>query len=168
MQLLVIRHAIAEDRDAWAASGRDDSDRPLTQEGRRRMRRGARGLRRILPQLPLLATSPLLRARETAAIVNAVYEGDPATEETLILVPSARLTDFIPWLAERAERSIVGVVGHEPHLSTLVSWLLTGRTQPILKLRKGAACLISFEERIASGAGTLDWLLSPGQLRRQG
>lgn len=168
MELLVIRHAIAEDRRAWIAEGRDDAERPLTREGRRRMRRAARGLRRIVPELPLLACSPLMRARETAMIVNAAYDGTPAGEETPVLLPGAPLTDFLPWLATRREHGLVGVVGHDLHLSSLVSWLLTGRARPLLELRKGAACLLSFEHRIGSGAACLRWLLQPSQLRRLG
>ena len=53
MQLLVIRHAIAEDREVFGNEGRPDSDRPLTEYGRRRMRKNARGLRRISPRLDL-------------------------------------------------------------------------------------------------------------------
>ena len=49
MRLLFIRHAIAEDRDEWAKSGRPDAERPLTDRGRERMRRAARGLTRLLP-----------------------------------------------------------------------------------------------------------------------
>lgn len=38
MQLLVIRHGIAEEADAFAATGKDDSRRPLTKAGKRKMK----------------------------------------------------------------------------------------------------------------------------------
>src|SRR4029079_14353095 len=69
MRLLVIRHAIAEDRDEFANTGRPDGERPLTDAGRRRMRRNARGLRRLVGKFDVLATSPFTRAAETARIV---------------------------------------------------------------------------------------------------
>ena len=166
MQLLVIRHAIAEDSDAWIAAGKDDGERPLSKDGRRRMKRGARGLRSIVPAIDVLATSPLVRARETAAIIEVAYDGTPAGEETDVLLPSARLTDFVPWLAGHRERPVVAIIGHESHLSSLVSWLLTGRTQPILDIRKGGACLLHFPGEIESGAAKLEWLATAGQLRR--
>ncbi|HEX7242015.1 MAG TPA: histidine phosphatase family protein, partial [Longimicrobiaceae bacterium] len=75
MQLLVVRHAIAEDREEFARTGADDSLRPLTPEGRRRMRRAARGLRRLVPRLGLLASSPLTRAAQTAQILAEAYGG---------------------------------------------------------------------------------------------
>ncbi len=168
MELLVIRHAIAEDKNRWAEEGHDDADRPLTKDGRRRMRRVARGLRRLVPELPLLATSSLLRARETAAIVNAAYEGAPANDVSEALHPEAAFADFLPWIDSREEYPLVGVVGHDPHLSSLVSWLLTGRTRSFLELKKGGACLLSFPQLIGSGRAQLRWALPPGQLRRLG
>jgi phosphohistidine phosphatase len=58
MQLLIVRHAIAMEREEFAKTGRPDSDRPLTDTGRRRMRKNARGLQRISPHPDLIATSP--------------------------------------------------------------------------------------------------------------
>ena len=43
MKLLIVRHAIAEDRAEFARINDDDGLRPLTKDGRRRMKRGAAG-----------------------------------------------------------------------------------------------------------------------------
>ena len=51
MKLLVIRHAIAEDRDEFAYTGRPDAERPLTKQGRERMRRAAAGLAAEAPRI---------------------------------------------------------------------------------------------------------------------
>ncbi|HUA22716.1 MAG TPA: histidine phosphatase family protein, partial [Steroidobacteraceae bacterium] len=66
MQLLILRHAIAFPRDAkrWP----DDAKRTLTMEGAKRARRAAAGLKRMTKQPTLVLTSPLVRARDTAAI----------------------------------------------------------------------------------------------------
>jgi len=68
MDLLVIRHAIAGDRAEWAKTGRPDQERPITNEGRERMAVNAQALRRLVPELDLLATSPFVRAVETADV----------------------------------------------------------------------------------------------------
>ena len=81
MKLLLIRHAPAELRETTAATGRDDGERPLTDRGRRRMRRTAKALPRVVPALDVLATSPLTRAAQTAAIVSKAY-GDLKPIET--------------------------------------------------------------------------------------
>ena len=73
MYLLVIRHAAAMEKEQFARTGRSDDERPLTPAGKKEMARVARGLRRLVPKLDALAPSPLVRARDTAAIVARAY-----------------------------------------------------------------------------------------------
>jgi phosphohistidine phosphatase len=164
MQLLVIRHAIAESREEFAATGQADDLRPLTRAGRSRMRRGARGLRTQVPEIQLLASSPLARAIQTVELVAAAYAHMP-WEETEVLRPDATFPAFLTWLRRQRDREIVAIVGHEPHLSSLVGWLLTGDRRPLLQLKKGAACLLDFPSAPRRGDATLRWSLTPAQLR---
>ena len=130
------------------------------------MARGAKGLRRAVPRIDVLSTSPLTRAAQTAAIVADAYGGAEA-EVADELLPSARYKDFMRWLRARADADVVAAVGHEPHLSGLATLLLTGRSEPpVLELKKGAACLLDFPEAVGPSKATLLWALTPGQLRR--
>ncbi len=165
MQLLIIRHAIAEDRDHWSLSGHPDAERPLTGDGKRRMRRGAAGLRALVPRIGALATSPLVRARDTAAIVAREY-GDIPVETVAELAPERGADDLLPWLRGHGPDAVTAVVGHEPGLGCLVGWLLTGRHQSFVELKKGGACLLEFDDPPAAGNATLLWSLTPGQLRK--
>lgn len=167
MELLVIRHAIAEEREAWAQTGRPDEDRPLTADGARKMRRNMRGLVRVARRPDVLATSPLARAAQTAEIVSRAWE-DVAPVPVPALAPDGRRTAVLTWLRGLGEVETVAVVGHEPSLSQLVTWLLTGLAESRLELKKGSACLLRFGGRPASGRATLVWSLAPGQLRRLG
>ena len=167
MHLLIIRHAVAEERETWAATGEPDERRPLTDEGRKKMRRAARGLRRLVPELSLLGASPLPRAAQTADIVATAY-GDLTPLTIGALTPERSPADFLSWLRDAAPgHDVIAAVGHEPHLSGLVSWLLTGRAAPsLVELRKGAACLLRFEDEVPQkGKACLEWLLQPRQLR---
>lgn len=170
-QLLVIRHAIAEDRERFARTGEDDARRPLTADGRKRMRKGAAGLRAIVPEIALLATSPFTRAAETAVILVDAYEGLDAIELDE-LTPEASPTRFLAWFTSLKPlgdgTAPVAIVGHEPHLSSLVTWLVSGKTRPVLALRKGGACLIEFDGAIERGGGQIIWVLTPAQLRKLG
>jgi phosphohistidine phosphatase len=168
MNLLVIRHAIAEDREVFAASGRSDDQRPLTEAGRSKMRRAAEGLRLTCPRVAVLASSPLLRARETAEIVA------PALRVTRVeiveaLRPDRAFEELTDWLrgrvAPNGEDIAAAVVGHEPHLSGLVTWLMTGSSESRIELKKGGACLLEFDRAPAAGAAILRWALTPSQLR---
>jgi phosphohistidine phosphatase len=164
MKLIVIRHAIAGDREEFARTGMPDALRPLTAEGRKRMRRGARGLRELVPRLDVLAASPLTRAVQTAEIVAAEY-GGMACVNVPELAPEAVPDSLVPWLRGQGAGSSVAVVGHEPHLGFLVGWLLTGRHQSFVELKKGAACLLEFDDPPGAGNAVLRWALAPGQLR---
>lgn len=174
MNLLVVRHAIAEDKERFAATGRSDDQRPLTEEGREKMRRAAEGLKQVARRAHLLASSPLLRARETAELIAPALRV-PRIELVDALRPDQRYEDFLTWLRDREspnakdeedDERTIAIVGHEPHLSGLVTWLMTGRTESRLELKKGAACLLEFPRTPASGAAVLRWALTPAVLRQ--
>jgi len=167
MRLLVVRHAIAEDREAFARSHKDDSTRPLTPDGRRKMERAALGLKELVPELDVLAASPYKRAIETAEIIAGAY-GGPSVERVPDLAPGAGVDRVVSWLADRHARGSVAVVGHEPDLGQLVCALLASTNGPFLELRKGAACLLELAGPVTRGAATLDWFLGPKHLRLLG
>ena len=54
------------------------------------------------------------------------------------------------------------VVGHEPHMSSLVSYILTGRVSWLIDMKKGALVSIDLSP---SGRGRLLWAMAPRQLR---
>jgi phosphohistidine phosphatase len=167
MDLLLIRHADAGDAAEFAGSGRPDDERPLSDEGRRKMRQVARGLREVVPKIAVLASSPLVRARETAEIVAAEFDG-LETETAPALRPGEPPAALAQWLERRRPGGVAAVVGHEPHLSETVGWLVTGTARSILELKKGAACLLSCDAAWGAGAAVLRWALAPGQLRALG
>ena len=170
MKLLVIRHAIAEDKEAFAATGQSDDLRPLTQAGRAKMRRGAEGIRTICPRVAVLASSPLVRARETAEIVAPAL-GIARVEIVDALRPERPFDELVAWLHRRVAPNdqeadpTIAVVGHEPHLSGLVTWLMTSGRDSRVELKKGAACLLYFEGAPRAGEALLRWSLTPSQLR---
>jgi phosphohistidine phosphatase len=164
MDLLVLRHAIAEDREAFAESGKDDAQRPLTDYGRRRMRKNVRGLRRVAPAPAVIAASPLRRAQDTARIVADAF-GIEKVETVDALSPDRKSRDLLAWLSRQEADSVVAVVGHEPHLGTLITWLVGGRESPNAELKKGGACLLRLGDRPAAGTAVLQWLVTPAQLR---
>jgi phosphohistidine phosphatase len=126
MQLLLIRHADAGDRDP--ALWPDDSLRPITEKGRRRHRRMAKRLkrRRLVPTL--LLASPWMRAWQSAQLV-AEYAGGPAPLAAPPLAAPPVLADLRAAVGAPPPEAMVAVVGHEPWLSELASLLLTGEPE---------------------------------------
>lgn len=164
MDLVIIRHAIAEDRIKFARSGRPDAERPLTAEGRRKFKRSLKGLRRASPKVSVIATSPYARAAETCRLAMRVFP-----KARVVTLPALRHRGdnrlVIRWLAGQPRGAAAGIVGHEPDLSRLTA-LLLGSGAPPVAYKKGGAALITFAGRAAAGVGTLEWLLTPALLRR--
>lgn len=159
MQLVLIRHARAEERMLF----KRDRTRALTQDGQRHMRKAARGLHALLPGLTQIATSPLLRARQTAEIVAAGYAGID-TVSLPALSPGAAPRAVLAWLRAQPAEATLALVGHEPDLGLLAGWLLSGKQTGFVQFKKGAAALIEFADAPAAGQGTLAWLLTAAQL----
>jgi phosphohistidine phosphatase len=167
VDLLVIRHAIAGDRREWGQSGKPDEERPVTTEGRAKMRAAARGLAVAIPTIDVLATSPYARARQTADILHAQYGGSEPVEAA-VLAHGGSPPEVLAWITRHQDRGVVAIVGHEPDLGELIGWLLSGESAAPVPLKKGGACLLRFDAAPAVGAATLVWLLTPKLLRRLG
>jgi phosphohistidine phosphatase len=168
MDIVVVRHGIAVDRDEAAKTAMADAERPLTEKGRRRMKRCARGIARLVPGVERIVSSPLVRAVETARMVRRAYDDDVGFSEEAALLPDAPPSDLGSVLAEGLVAPIVVVVGHEPHLGRFIGWAVTGQAREFVELGKGGACLLRFEGAPGAGIGRLIWLLPPRELRRVG
>lgn len=167
MRVLIVRHAKAESRAVSGLIGKKDAARPLTDAGRRNMRKAVKGLHTLVSKLDVLAASPLVRAQETASIISKRYAGMPVTELAL-LAPGRSPQALLDWLREQPLSATVALVGHEPDLGIFASYLLSGSKESFITLKKGAACLIELTEAPVAGAAKLEWLLQPGELRELG
>lgn len=162
MDLLIVRHAIAFERDPgrWP----DDRDRPLRPQGRRRAQRAAKGLERIAQRPHCLLTSPLARARQTAALLSECA-GWPEPLQCAALAPGTAPESVLRALQCRPER-LIAIVGHQPDLGELLAHSLPGTLQPrAIELKKFGAALVSFDGAVVRGGARLRWLLTPRLLR---
>jgi phosphohistidine phosphatase len=165
MKILLIRHARAEERVGLLDFGHRDEDRRLTDSGRKDMGKAVRGLRKIAPDLDVLATSPLVRACQTAEIVAKVFSG-PNVQEEADLSPGGAAKALLGWLRKQEVEACVALVGHEPGLSEFAGYLLTGETRSLIEFKKGAVCLLESDGVPTAGKCRLTWALAPGQLRK--
>jgi phosphohistidine phosphatase len=154
VRCLVLRHAPAE-------SGFPDADRPLSAAGVALVRNLRGPLQSLVPDVTLIAHSPLRRARETAALVAEVFS--VPTDETDVLAPGA-LDGLFGWLSTRMQT--IAVVGHEDDLSHWVCHALTGQAGRFFHFERAGACLLDFQGQPRPGAARLLWLLSPDHLVR--
>lgn len=166
MEVYIVRHAIAGERDPerWP----DDRLRPLTPRGVKRFRRAARGVRRLAPSVNVVLSSPFTRAWQTAELL-ANEAGWPAPERCDALAAGRTPAEVVMALRTRGMSDTVALVGHEPYLSELVSYLLTGSGAGArLELRKGAVVALGLQGRVEPGTAVLRWLLQPRALRALG
>jgi phosphohistidine phosphatase len=115
MRLVLVRHA-------EAAPGHPDESRVLTPAGRDQARELGDRLRAEGVSPDAVLSSPLLRARETAA---ALGFGQPHTVDAL--APGATADDVRAAVADRGETVVV--VGHQPDCS-LITAALRGGAEP--------------------------------------
>lgn len=170
MQLLLIRHGIAVDPDKFAATGAAEPERPLTDRGVKRAKRAARGLRRTLDQVDLIATSPFRRAVQTAKVFSKMFAGVQVPEIVTIeaLAPGSEPQLILEWLQQHDAQATIALVGHEPDMSRLTAFLTTGGSADFTRFGKAGAALVRCPNLPAPGNMELVWLLSPPILRRLG
>lgn len=163
MNLYILRHGKAAERSRkW----HPDSTRPLTRDGEKKMLAAAAGMKTLDVSFDLILTSPYIRAFRTAEIVAGVFESKKLFE-TKNLVPDAEPESVIEEIKQNfAALQEIALVGHEPFLSRLVSFLLSGRDNLSINLRKGALCKISVEKLEAGPCGCLEWMMTSKQLSR--
>ena len=162
MDLLIVRHAIAFDRDRnrW----RDDGERPLSPAGIRRARKAAAGLKQFSSRPDRLLTSPLVRATQTAQILTDVA-GWPAAVEIPELSPGEPALGILELLS-RERSKLTAVVGHQPDLGHLLSACLLGGARTLrIEMKKNAVACVSFSGRPRPGHAALLWLATPKMLR---
>jgi phosphohistidine phosphatase len=118
MQLYLVRHA-------EAAGGEPDELRPLTAAGREQARSLGIQLRDSGVRPDAILTSPLLRARETGALVGRELGVEPTADERL--APGATAEAIMSAVSDRGDTVVV--VGHQPDCSRIAA-ALTGGPEP--------------------------------------
>lgn len=152
MNLYILRHAWAGHfgDPAWP----NDALRPLSDEGRDRFAQVAQELaeRGVAPRV--IATSPLVRCRETAEILAEHVPGEVDVVEIEALLPGSDLAAAILWTA--SQQGDVAWVGHAPDVGDFVGGLIGGDSAAV-RFAKGACAAIRFDGPCALGAGELHW-----------
>jgi phosphohistidine phosphatase len=160
MDIYILRHGIAVERGT--AGYKKDSDRPLTKEGVEKMEQIAEAMLALGLHVDLILSSPYARAEQTARIVARAL--DEEVTFTNHLMSDGNSLELVAEINDEKPQSVL-LVGHEPDLSRLISVLVTGSTDASIELKKGGLCKLT-SDRLAFGqCATLNWFLTPKQLR---
>ena len=150
-RLYVIRHAVAED----VSPDGDDRSRRLTKKGRRKFARLVRALDAAGMEIDLVATSPLVRTRETAALLSETLDGRPPVVVVDALAPGSDWQTLVEWTI-RQDAGSVAWVGHAPCVGRLVA-LAIGDGTAAIRMQKGAVAAIRLDDGPGQ-PGELEWL----------
>jgi phosphohistidine phosphatase len=152
MKLYLLRHGKAD----WPDWDQSDDERPLTDEGRKEMRRLAKVLRELKVCPALILSSPLPRAWQTAEIAAECLEVELREERDLRSgFNVAKLRKII----NRHRGEDLMVVGHEPDFSAVIHALTGGN----VKLSKGGIVRVDLHDEAENGR--LIWLIPPKAAR---
>ena len=150
MDLILWRHAEAE-------AGEPDARRRLTAKGRKQAQRMADWLDRRLPDSCRVLVSPAERAQQTAQALKRKYRTIEA------LSPGASPQALLAAADWPHSRDAVLVVGHQPALGELASFLLAGEALP-WSMRKAAVWWLTTGDRDGDSSVALRCVMSPDLL----
>lgn len=157
MKLYLIRHGEAVERCAEVR----EEDRWLTPKGRDGFRGNARRLAKKGEIPAVIATSPLVRAVQTADILAEIPDFQGELRVSRELAPGFGVEGLLRLAAACGMPRSLAVVGHEPDLGEVFARLL-GRDDA-LPLKKGAIVALTLE---LTGTGTparFRWLIHGGK-----
>ena len=140
MDLILWRHCEAE-------PGEPDLGRRLSSKGSKQAERMAAWLERHLPDSCRILVSPADRAQQTAEALNRKFRTLPE------LGPGASVPSVLAAANWPESRDPVLIVGHQPTLGMVASYLLSGE-EAYWSVRKGAVWWLSNRVR-EDGAGVV-------------
>ena len=165
MQLYIVRHGIAVDREDPKCP--PDPERFLTSEGIEKTRQVARGVAEVGVAPDLLLSSPYVRALQTAVLFAVELEySKNKIRKTDLLLPGAEPLQHFRELAKDKDLSAVFLFGHAPHLDDVIATSI-GSRHHISSLKKAGVAMVELK-RLVPPSGELVWLVTPKLLRKIG
>jgi len=147
MDLILWRHCEAE-------PGEPDLGRRLTSKGLKQAERMARWLDAHLPDTCRVLVSPADRAQQTAVVLRRKFRTVPE------LVPGATVAAVLAAANWPDSREPVLIVGHQPTLGAVASFLLSGE-EAYWSVRKGAVWWLSNRAKDGGAAVVLKVVVAP-------
>ena len=133
MELYLIRHGIAQERDLAIT----DDDRTLTKVGQDKTKEVAKRLYNLGLRFDLILTSPLVRSHQTAEIFTQTQLSSHLQVST-DLAPNGNIHAWLNWLEQQnyPPNSKLALIGHQPDLGAWASMLVWGEAKEALILKK--------------------------------
>lgn len=150
-----MRHGEAES----LKQGLKDTERELSSAGIENLERMFLAIKKALPQFDALLSSPLKRAVQTTEKIKIFSQSKAEIIIDGKLKPGEELLELIPTVNSLNGKNIF-ICGHEPDISEFCSALISTNYSSLL-FKPGTIAKISFEGKVRSASGILQFLCNP-------
>lgn len=152
MLIYILRHG-----DAFSDINLSDSERPLTDTGTQQSSIAGTFLRMTKANVDLIVSSPLLRAKQTASVIQEQIGSKKPITSDLLLNGTDQL-ELFQYINKLGVSSLL-LVGHIPHLEDTITSIINGNSENEIKLKKCSLAIIQAQRPIDPGSGQLKQLL---------
>lgn len=159
MKIYLMRHGIAVKPEGFEFQ--DDSLRPLTVEGRNKIKDIARGLRKLDIKPDLILSSPFARAKQTASILAEELELQKHLILSDLLVPNGKADAIVHMIVEDYMADELLIVSHLPCLNLLIGFLAAVNSALAINVRQGGVCCLLAADLRMENRAAIEWLLTP-------
>jgi phosphohistidine phosphatase len=155
LNIYLVRHGTAENKTKLGK----DFDRNLVDEGKDEMRKTAMNLKKLVPSIDFIISSPLNRAVQSAEIIKKEFDFDKEIILEEKLSPGSKTENLIE-IANQLEAEDIMFVCHEPDISVHISNLISSSGIKVY-FKRGAMVSIYFDGKVRLYAGILEFLIPP-------
>jgi len=156
MEIYIFRHGIAE----MGRPGRADSERELTDEGRKKTAAVVKTAADAGAKPSLILSSPYARALQTARIAAEEFGYKGHIVQIEALIPHHSPETVWKELREYRDEAAILLAGHEPLLGHLVAYLLATPALRI-EMKKSAMARVDVDAVRPTPHGILRWMITP-------
>lgn len=160
MEIYILRHGEAVPK---GTPGYPTDDRPLTDDGIEKLTEAAKGIKSLINSFDVVVSSPLVRALDTAKIASEAVGYSGKIHTTEYMIPESPMRNLFEFLKQFNGKEKILLVGHEPHLGYLASFMI-GIEESVIEFKKGGMCRIDIPKFPPEKPGKLIWLLTQKQL----
>lgn len=160
--LFLFRHA----KSSWGEPSLADAERPLNKRGENAAPLMGKMMKENHVRPDIIICSPAKRTRQTAKLSlkpAGLDMDDVRYDDRVYLASDAQLLDLLSELKEDVDSAML--IGHNPGLEDLLQ-KLTGESEAMATAALACISLnIKRWQNLRGGAGQLDWLIKPKDLR---
>ncbi len=163
MELYLLRHGKAQEHTQSIAS---DAKRELTEVGKKELDCIAKAIKNLEIDVDDIISSPLIRAKQTAEIAIKYVKSKKPVKIWNELKPEIDVEKTIKRLTTLKPDSSIMLVGHEPHLTDLISKIISNNFTVDISLKKGGLAHVRCNITKGKVTGSLRSIMTPKQLKK--